>query len=1520
MTSQNSNRDKRSLFLQAEIMSNELSLLPGERPPYFDESSLKGILSEEAIKRNIERLQKLDVDEYIQQAVLPVENPKRRSAPEAIKGLGGKLIKEELDGPLYIAELEFTTNKRLRRFGFIAQNRKNQAGAWHPKHHLKAAEAARFFASHGMPLITFMDTPGAAADDEANLNNQSHSISFFIAEMANLEIPTVGIVFGQGYSGGAIGLATTNILLSVRDGVFNTIYPKGLSNISRKYNLSWEECAQHIGVSAYELHGMGYFDGILDYTPDEPHLLQNLKDSIFSAIECIEENSKRLLRSHGEYFWDHYQQSLEHYLNPSEMLIADNTLTDKTPSGILNIFGDVNRFLRFLKLRHKITSQSVLNYSRLSALEIPKGQLQERLVKAQQAKFQSWLKSPVELRYQEDLYKKYKRFAETFQSKENERGRFVAFFMGDPKEKFETSIKEFTSEVLLYLYNYWKENAIENLTQLYQHLKYIQPTKPSANKDLTLLDALQNEHLQQSFLRNFQNIILFDLLYDGVMNQLPMIAGELNGTNQISEESVARLFESSFDLAIHEIEARSLDLQATDAKERFFKWLRLFITQKNCDQIMQMISDWKQRAFPRLSPPLFGLVRYYFSSLLPSLNVAVEEDKKFNGKITPRNIGIKDFWSRLDRAYKDLLIQNLLREYKKEPITPMRVIDYFFEDFEELFKDRITADPAQFPGLRQAVEAALRKDTAPSAIVTGLATYVDGEQRNKVGLVISNTQFQAGSFDMASCEKMCRLLAKCTEHNLPVILFISAGGMLTKEGAGALFSMPVLNDRITRFVKDNELPVICFGFRDCVGGAQASFVTHRLVKTYYFSGTTMSFAGQLVVESHLPTKSTLSNYLSAIPGSMDGLVHNPFDEAIDAKMKEIDPQIPLGQLTVKEVISSILAGEYHPHFKQSETIEEESIEEKHWQPIKRMLIHARGCTATRLIHAAHAHGVDVVLVQSDPDMDSYPAHLLKKNDRLVCLGGNTAQESYLNAMSVLLIAEQEGADAIHPGIGFLSEHSTYAKVCRERGFNFIGPTARSMDLMGNKSNALATAKHLKIPVVPGSEGALIDPSQAVVVAEEIGFPVLIKATHGGGGKGIRVVEALETFKETFSQMSQEALSAFGNGDLYLEKYIVSMRHVEVQILRDTHGNTKMLGMRDCTVQRNYQKLIEESVGDTIAQEVADQLYQYAQAIIDEIDYIGAGTVEFIYDRTDQKTYFMEMNTRLQVEHTVSEMVTGIDLVEQQMRVAAGESIEALPLEFKGHAMELRVTAEKIEINPDLTLSFLPDPGHVTEVSFPVKENVRVISAVSTNSVVPPFYDSLIAQIIAHGESREEVIQTLLDYLTDVRITGISTNLALSKTILENETFQSGDYDTSFLNYFLKEVNTDELLKATKRYAGDTGTPIDQRTIAIPDSKELKVLSPQTGAFYRSSSPNDPSFVEEGQEIDIQQTLCLLESMKVFNELSLVAYKGGDGESLYPEAPSYQIKKIIPEDRQTVSRGDLLFVIEPTDKPQAVSSQ
>ena len=1532
-----------SAFHAAEAMSHDLALQRGKKTPVFEQSGVEGLLSSKDIAAQIKLLKKLDVDGYIQRVITPSESQKRPSSPEIIRQLGAKIIFEESEGPLYMAEGEFEIGGLTRRLGFIAQNHKSQNGVWYPKHHRKAAEMVRFYASHAMPLVTFMDTPGAAADAEANLQNQSHSISFFISEMANLQLPVVGVVFGGGYSGGAIPLATANLLLSVREGVFNTIHPKGLSNIARKYNLSWQESAKYIGVSAYELQSRGYFDGVIDYSYDQPHQIKNLTRAIITGIESVEMDAVRFLKEH-DFFFQHYRDSIQHYLDPSELLIESNRRTDRPPTGTLNIFGDVYRFMRFLRMRQRISSRTVYQYSRLSPRKTPVGRLQQRREEERRENFKRWVSSTLEIRYNETLFKRYEAFLSSREVRDKERNKFTRFFMGDPRENFLKSIEDLVTEILIYLYNHWKDNAAENLIELFEYLQRSEIHElPPGNP--VLLDLLQNPEIQPVFIENYQNIILFDLLYNQLIDSLPTIAGEVKGNNRISRESVENLFDVAFEGALKEFEKSSLSFESEWLRDHFFKWLVRFIERKDCDEVMGTISTWKRVVFPRMSPPLFGVVRYFFSGLLPSLYDEQQGKGRFDGKITPRNIGIKDFWNRLDQAYKDLLIQNLLRESKKKTISPKMVIEQFFTGFQELYGERITSNPLQFPGFRDAIERALSSGVVPCGVITGLAHFeipkealnqgknlsLNGSEsdsasndatnrsnlRYRVGLVISNNEFQAGAFDMASCDKVCRLLDECAQMKLPVIMFISSAGMQTKEGAGSLFSMSIINDRLTRFIKDFDLPVICFGFRDCTGGAQASFMTHLLVRTYYLSGTQMPFAGQLVVESHLPAHATLANYLSANNESMDGLVANPFDENLDERLKEIDPQIPTAQHQVKDVIARILAGEYQlsiqdhaPRFSRSDKIRPKSI--------KRVLIHARGCTAARLVQGAQQAGLQAVLVASDPDMESKPVKQLGEDDRLVCIGGNTPQESYLNAMSVIRVAEQEEVDAIHPGIGFLSESPRYARICREHGFNFVGPRADNMDRMGNKSNAIATAKNLNIPVVPGSEGALTDPSHAASVAQEIGFPVLIKAAHGGGGKGIGVVEDPDWFPSTFSRMSQEALSAFGNGDLYLEKYITSMRHLEVQVLRDTKGNSKLLGIRDCSVQRDYQKLIEESVFN-IPKKTQQILFDHALKLINHIDYVGAGTVEFIYDLKEKKVYFMEMNTRLQVEHPVTEMVSQVNLVQQQFEIAQGKNIAQLPVRFDGHAIEVRVNAERVEVQDNGSLNFVPEPGYVGEVHFPDETHVRVISAVEEGSLVPPYYDSMIAQIICWGSSRKEACSRMLDYLGKVRLEGISTNLALSRMILSDAEFLKGRFDTGFLKGFLERIDFNELKSRIEHDSGDSGKGLSQEELLVPETNEIKVISPQMGGFYLSPSPEEDPFVREGQVIDIEQPICLLESMKVFSEINLAHFKSDDGQLLYPQNQHYRVTRVIAEDRQTVNEGDLLFIVETVDKSIALSN-
>ena len=859
-------------------------------------------------------------------------------------------------------------------------------------------------------------------------------------------------------------------------------------------------------------------------------------------------------------------------------------------------------------------------------------------------------------------------------------------------------------------------------------------------------------------------------------------------------------------------------------------------------------------------------------------------------------------------AYNDLQMQDVLRLIRKDhQFTYNDIIEQFFDDWEPCFDDLLSSDPCSFPGFRVSIESALNKGLPPCGVVTGFAN-VKAMQNTKVGVVMSNVQFQAGAFDMASAEKVIRLLLECAEQHLPVVCFISSGGMQTKEGAGALFSMAAVNDRITRFVRDHDLPMIVFGYGDCTGGAQASFVTHPLVQTYYWSGTSMPFAGQIVVPSNLPLRSIMSNYLSANEGAMQGLVKHPFYPTIDESLRGVDATIPVADETVDDVMTRILQGRlvnqrpvvvaHRPVYTDQDLV----------RPVRKVLIHARGCTAAKLIRIAQQQNIQVVLVQSDPDMESAAVDQLTDNDTLVCIGGNTPDESYLNAQSVLNVAENQGADSLHPGIGFLSENSGFAELVRSHGINFIGPPVASMETMGNKSNAINTALRLNVPVVPGSHGIMTDVDRASEVAAEIGYPILIKAVHGGGGKGIQVVESPSEFQQLFHRVGIEARSAFGNGDVYLEKYVTSLRHIEAQLLRDTHGNTHVLGIRDCSVQRDKQKVIEESASTTLPEELLQQVIRSTADIANEVGYVGAGTVEFIYDLAANAVYFMEMNTRLQVEHPVTEWVSGIDIVAQQFRIAAGESIADLAVQSNGYAMEARINAERILKQGDGSLAFRPHPGEVETCHFPEEEGVEIIAAVGPGKFISPYYDSMVAQIIVHAESREAAAAKLADYLGRIELSGICTNIPLLRKILVDEVFLAGVYDTNYLPELLQRLDIDQLIEAIEQGSGAANAGIDLDSLRIEASDELKVLAPATAIFYSTPSPSEPEYVSVGDEIAVDHTLCQLEAMKIFSPLSLADFNT-DGD-LYDPSKRYQVTRINMSNGQQVNVGDLLFVVKP----------
>lgn len=441
--------------------------------------------------------------------------------------------------------------------------------------------------------------------------------------------------------------------------------------------------------------------------------------------------------------------------------------------------------------------------------------------------------------------------------------------------------------------------------------------------------------------------------------------------------------------------------------------------------------------------------------------------------------------------------------------------------------------------------------------------------------------------------------------------------------------------------------------------------------------------------------------------------------------------------------------------------------------LKKVLIANRGEIAVRIIRACRELGISTVAVYSEADRDALHTRLA---DEAVCIGPAKSSDSYLNIKNILETACGTGCDSIHPGFGFLSENATFAKMCEESNIKFIGPSYKVIDLMGNKSNAKALMKSANVPVVPGSDGSVKSSEDAIKICDEIGYPVMIKAASGGGGKGIRLVNSKEELLGAYEIVKQEAKLSFGDDEIYIEKFIENPRHVEIQVLADEYGNCIHLGERDCSVQRRNQKVLEESPSTILDFELREKMGTAAINAVKAANYSNAGTIEFLVDK-NKNFYFMEMNTRLQVEHPVTEWVTGIDIVKAQILIASGEKLKYLQndITVRGHAIECRINAENPENN------FMPCPGTITDLNLPGGNGVRVDTAVYTGYKVPPVYDSMIAKIIVHAEDRASAIAKMKVALEECVIDGIDTNIDFLYQILENENFVNGDFDTSFIH-------------------------------------------------------------------------------------------------------------------------------------------
>ncbi len=450
--------------------------------------------------------------------------------------------------------------------------------------------------------------------------------------------------------------------------------------------------------------------------------------------------------------------------------------------------------------------------------------------------------------------------------------------------------------------------------------------------------------------------------------------------------------------------------------------------------------------------------------------------------------------------------------------------------------------------------------------------------------------------------------------------------------------------------------------------------------------------------------------------------------------------------------------------------------------MNKILIANRGEIAVRIIRACKEMNIKTVAVYSEVDKNALHTRLA---DEAVCIGPAQASKSYLNIKNIIEAACITGADTIHPGFGFLSENAEFAKICEESNIKFIGPSSNVIDLLGNKSNSKELMKKAGVPVIPGSDGSVKGLKDAILIAQQIGYPVMLKAAAGGGGKGIRIANNADELEMNYNIVKQEAKNSFNDDEIYIEKFIKNPRHVEIQILADEHGNVVHLGERDCSMQRKHQKIIEETPSTAIDEKLRNKMGNAAVKAAKVAGYTSCGTVEFLVD-SDKNFYFMEMNTRIQVEHPITEMRTGIDIVKSQIKIAAGDKLKfkQKEIEFKGHSIECRINAE----NP--SKNFMPSPGQIKEINLPGGNGIRIDTAIYSGYIIPPNYDSMIAKIIVHGATRNEAIAKMKRALEELVIDGVNTNRDFLFGIIKNPDFIRGNFDTSFIEK--------EILKSSDR--------------------------------------------------------------------------------------------------------------------------
>ncbi len=1474
----------------------------------------RGCLDKNDIISQVKYAEEFDYYEYYNSFIAPTEGPgleHRLSAKDIYERLDKKTIAFYESGPFFMAHcilFDSSDRGRNRETGIIGQNHKIARGIFQPDHHHKTIEYLRFFEKLKLPVITLMDTPGADAGAAANENLQSHSISACIAEFARINIPTIGIIVGAGNSGGAIPYATTDRILCFEDAYMSTIHPAALADIVQRLGFTKEQCAKFVRISSYELCMDGYVDAIIrmkgtESGESDEDNSNNIALAVLDCLDDIENSIKkrpdilkldRIKETYPHYLANILNKEIDRNIKKLHKIFSISQGRDDERSGNTMSFVDycrrIERTAR-LRMRLKFTTASYWN---------------EQNTVIEQEKYANSIQVPSEEGGEQqfsDYIEKLSSIKISFLPDDFQKAVKREFGSHIIRQVFEFRLKEKRSkrrkhkiayEFILFLISAHKSRTPEFLKVFIRHISrnFQFPAEfiETRGAEPGNLEELMSYIYPQLVLHSNHMISLFNTIrycFDNINTLIPSIKLE----HELPRSDAESLLKNTI---------------KTDIQD-FKKWI--FRNIKCHSKAVNSILKAMKRHYPRVPVELINVIEAILTINVPSLY-----QTRYKAKITPQNIP-EDYWIKLDRAYKDAIISNILERVKREKkYISVDDILGFFHGFSEIDNDIVSVNPTDFPEFSKSIKKGL-KSRYHNALVTGTAYFKDSDGKGiQVGLIISNNEFQAGSTDMASGEKFARAFSLFGQKGLPVIMFISSGGMQTKEGTGSLYTMSIANDSINKFTEYSSLPVICFAFRDCTGGAQASFVTHPSIFSFYLSGTELPFAGARVVPEPLPYPCRLSNYLVAKPGAMSGLVKNPFDTFLDSEFIKLgDPDLKIPALSITDVISKLLIKQLKKLDEKPITaqVPAKSIKKQHFTKV---MIPNRGDVAITLIRKLRRKGITPILGHSRSDRFSLAYTQASIYGHTVELGPGPVSQSYLKKNNIIQAAKTFGAEAIHPGIGFLAENYEFASLCHDNQIVFIGPSPESIRLMGDKAKAREIMAGSGIPVVPGSDGTVNDPESAKETASDIGYPVMLKAAYGGGGRGMRMVFSEDEMEASFSEAFQEAKSSFGTGDIYIEKLITESRHIEVQIVSDMDGNIIILGERDCTVQRNHQKLIEESPSPVLSEELRRRVFEYAEKAVHASRYFSAGTVEFIMDLKTGEIYFMEMNTRLQVEYGVSELVTGQDIISHQINIAQGIPLPVSQDDIKldGYAMEVRVNAESISKTGDT----IPRTGIVEDVQFPEEEWLRVDTYIYPGCRISPYYDSMIAKILIWAPDRDEGIARMTDVLNRTVIKGIPTNIPLQKLILKDKKFQSGIYSTSFLKEFFENEDISELFdEDAESTMHDAQSIFSSDNINVPDSDMVKILANTDGVYYRSPNPAANPFIDIGDIIDSKTTVCLLESMKKYYpiKLSLFTYRKGDDERPVYPCSRYKVVQFLVEDSSEVEKGQAIIIIQPAAK-------